>query len=83
MSIEIAKAQETEQDRQERVAELSAEQGPTWAEHYKPGSFGCHELLDRTSLVADMVEQYLLSHPACIQNPAWYALAEQAVRHLT
>jgi hypothetical protein len=47
-------------------------------EAFKPGTFGCHELLDRTSLVADMIERFVLSHPACAQNPNWYALAEQA-----
>jgi hypothetical protein len=56
---------------------------PEWlcskrTENYKPGTFGCHELLDRTLMAADLVERFVLSHPACAQNPAWYALAEQA-----
>jgi hypothetical protein len=51
-------------------------------EQYKPGSFGCHELLDRTSLAADFVERYVRSHPACVQDPDWFALAEQAVTAL-
>lgn len=58
---------------------MITDHGPQWAEHYKPGSFGCHELLDRTSLVADIVERYVLSHPACVQNRDWFALADQAV----
>jgi hypothetical protein len=57
---------------------MVAERGPGWTEGYKPGSFGCHELLDRTSLIAAMVEQYVLRHPSCALNPEWYALAEQA-----
>ena len=72
----------TEQDRQQRISELTAEQGPEWTEQYKPGSFGCHELLDRTALTSDMVEQLILSHPACFQNAEWYALADQAVNAL-
>ena len=63
---------------------------PGWTPHHdvdatavmlselQPRSFGCHELLDRTSLVADMLEQFVLTHPACALNPEWYALAEQA-----
>ena len=26
-----------------------------------------------------MLEQYILIHPACVQNKNWFALAEQAV----
>jgi hypothetical protein len=52
------------------------------SEQYKPGSFGCHELLDRTAMAADLVEKYVRSHPACVQNPDWFALAEQAVAAL-
>jgi hypothetical protein len=82
MNVETAKAQETEHDRQQRAAELSAEYGPDWAAQYKPGSFGCHELLDRTSLAASSVEEFLLSHPACVRDPEWYALADAAVTAL-
>ena len=73
---------EVEQDRQQRMNELAAESGPDWAKQYAPGSFGCHELLDRTSLAADMVEEFVLSHPACVQNAEWFALAEQAAAAL-
>ena len=47
-----------------------------------PGSFGCHELLDRTSLLTDSLERFVLSHPACVHNKEWFALAYQAVSHL-
>jgi hypothetical protein len=69
--------EEIEKDRLQRAAEL-AEDGKDWAEDYKPGSFGCHELLDRTAMFAAMVEQEIQSHPACIANPEWFLLAEQA-----
>lgn len=71
-----------EQQRQEIVNEMVAEHGPNWANQYAPGTFSCHELLDRTIHAAETVEQYVLSHPACAQNPEWYALAEQAVTAL-
>jgi hypothetical protein len=82
MGAPTAKLLDAEQDRQRQVAELSAEQGPDWSEPYKPGSFGCHELLDRTALAANMVEEYVLSHPACVQDREWFALAEQAAAAL-
>jgi hypothetical protein len=82
MGKQAIKVLDREQERQQLADELSADQGPDWAEQYKPGSFGCHELLDRTSLVADTVEQYVLNHPACVQNKDWFALAEQAVEAL-
>jgi len=82
MESQMAKALDPEQCRQQLIEEMKAEYGPDWSEQYKPGSFGCHELLDRTSLLADTVEQYVLSHPACAQNRDWYALAEKAVAAL-
>ncbi len=82
MGSEGIKALETEHERQQRLEELSAAQEPGWLEQYKPGSYGCHELLDRTALVAATVESHVLSHPACVRNPEWYALAEQAAAAL-
>jgi hypothetical protein len=71
-----------EQEREQRLIELTDDLGTDWPLQYCPGSFGCHELLDRTALAADFVETSVLSHPACIQNPAWFALVEQAVSAL-
>jgi hypothetical protein len=82
MNPHPAKGQDMERERQQRIKDLIAEHGPQWSEQYKPGSFGCHELLDRTSMVADIVEQYVLSHPSCAQHQDWYALADQAVAAL-
>lgn len=48
----------------------------------EPGSFGCHELLDRASTLANQIDSQVLSHPACIQNPEWFALAHQAMTAL-
>ncbi len=82
MERQISKVLDMEQERQQLIEELIADYGPHWVEQYKLGSFGCHELLDRTALVADTVERYVLAHPACVQNKDWFALAEQAVTAL-
>jgi hypothetical protein len=73
---------EIEGDRLRQAAALVAESGAAWADQYRPGSAGCHELLDRAALLADMLERYLLDHPACVANPEWYRLAEQAAASL-
>ena len=82
MDTSTANTHDAEQARRERATELSAEQGENWVDQCRPGSFACHELLDRTSLVADTLEQYVLSHPACVARAEWYALADQATTAL-
>ncbi len=82
MDTSAANTHEAEQARQEKATELNAEQGADWADDCRPGSFGCHELLDRTSLLAENLEQYVLSHPACVAHAEWYALADQAATAL-
>lgn len=75
-------AAEAERERQRLLAEMDAEYGPDWSQNFAPGSFGCHELLDRTNLIGDLVEESLLNHPSCIGNPEWFAMASQAVELL-
>jgi hypothetical protein len=82
MSIPNPSIHAVEQDQQRQARELSAASGPEWVEQYRPGSAVCHELLDRTALVADLVERHVLTHPACIARPDWYLLAEQAAAAL-
>jgi hypothetical protein len=81
MSVTVNQAtaqDEVEKDRLQRVEELNAEHDPGWWDQYGPGSFGCHELLDRTSLAMNAVDEWVLSHPACIRNEEWFALAQRA-----
>jgi hypothetical protein len=73
---------EVEQDRLRRVTELAGDRGADWAIEYQPRSAGCHELLDRTALVVDVLERYAQSHPACVARSDWYLLAEQAAAAL-
>ncbi len=73
---------EIERDRLRQAGELATDLGEGWEDEYRPGSTDCHELLDRTALLSDMLERYLLEHPACVSNPGWYGLAEQAATAL-
>jgi hypothetical protein len=45
--------------------------------NFLPGTFGCHEALDRTSLIMEMVGQ-LADHPAIKLNEEWQNLATDA-----
>lgn len=49
---------------------------------YAPGSFGCHEALCMAQLLADMVKEKLVDHPAVQQNPVWEARAQRAADDL-
>jgi hypothetical protein len=82
MNVESPSTDAVEQQRQHAERELAAESGEAWADAYRPGSFGCHELLDRTALLADLLERHVLTHPACVARPAWYRLADQAASAL-
>jgi hypothetical protein len=82
MNVESPSRDEVERDRQRQVSEFAADSGEAWAEGYRPGSAGCHELLDRSALLADLVERHILGHPACVAHPEWYLLAEQAAAAL-
>lgn len=67
---------------QEHLAAIAAEQEPGWESRYAPGSFGCHELLDRVNLMGDLVEGQVLEHPSCALRAEWHQLAERAVEAL-
>jgi hypothetical protein len=45
---------------------------------YGPGSFGCHEALHTTSIMAEMIGDRVCDHPSVAANPEWLALAERA-----
>ncbi len=82
MSITSETPDDTEADHVRLANELATESGPGWADGFRPGTPGCHEFMDRTSMLVDMLERYLLTHPACVAEPDWYALAELAVSAL-
>jgi hypothetical protein len=68
---------ELEKDRQAYISDVRDEEDD-FDEMSKPGSFGCHELLDRTALIMNNVEEFIVSHPACLNNKEWFALARKA-----
>jgi hypothetical protein len=78
VSKEAQRVADREEERQQILDELLADHGVAWAEQYKPGSYGCHELLDRTAFVANILEEYVLTHPSCVQNEDWFKLASEA-----
>jgi hypothetical protein len=78
-TIHQVSAEEIEQQRQKILKEMVSEHGSNWTEDYAPGTHGFHELLDRTSIAAITVEEFILSHPACAQNAEWFELAVHAV----
>lgn len=80
MSATTTSIDEIESARQEYLNELK-EDGES-IDQFASGSFGCHELLDRTSMFMDSLERFILSHPACVQKKEWFSLAYQAVHNL-
>ena len=79
MATTTVVSNESENLRREQLAELTSENEAGWEREFLPGSLGCHELLDRTNLVGDLVESQILEHPTCVLNPQWHELALQAV----
>ncbi len=71
MSTDALKLEEVEQDRQQILNEAAEDNAPNWSDQFQPGSFGCHELLDRTALVSDLLRR-CSTHPACA-DPNWFA----------
>jgi hypothetical protein len=72
-----AQVAEMEATRQEYIDEFKTdgESGDVCV----PGSYSCHELLDRTAMLMNTLDQYVLGHPACVNNKEWFALAYRAV----
>jgi hypothetical protein len=73
---------DAEAERLRLASELASDSGPDWAAGFRPGTPGCHELLDRASMPSDMLERHLLTHPACVAEPEWYAPADRAAAAL-
>ena len=73
--VDRAAAPAANQEWQERLAAVASEQEPGWEALYEPGSFGCHELLDRVMLLGDLVEGQVLEHPSCALHAEWHQLA--------
>ncbi len=57
MSLHTESSQELENQRHQSLREYESQTTPSALEDFRPGTSGCHELLDRTSLLADQVER--------------------------
>jgi hypothetical protein len=69
---------EIEQDRLRALADLEKDVSAKFA----PGTMGCHEALHMANAMADTLDRQLLTHPAIILNPAWYARVWRACDEL-
>jgi hypothetical protein len=67
-----------ETERQDQLKDFLQEEGQQALEQFSPGSHGCHELLDRIAMVNNLLDRFIVSHPACLQNAEWYTLARHA-----
>jgi hypothetical protein len=47
---------------------------------FAPGTHGCHEALHVALMFAEIVDEYLVRHPAIKAEPEWAAQAETARR---
>lgn len=68
-----------------RLARLAAMEDdlPERIKHYGPGSFGCHEALDRASIITNLIGDWLLEHPSIVSNAEWFRLADEAQTKLS
>ncbi len=62
-----------EERRHDLLCELEIEEPERWV----PGSFGCHELLDRIHIVGNQFESIIVRHPSCVLKPEWFSAACQ------
>ena len=69
---------EIEEDRQSALADLEKDASAKFA----PGTMGCHEALHMANMMADTLDRQLLTHPAIILNPVWYARVWRACDEL-
>ncbi len=67
------------QERRQLLEQIAEDHGLEWRQLFAPGTSGCHELLDRVSLMAGMLERDILVHPACVRDEKWFGLASSAV----
>jgi hypothetical protein len=57
-----------EEYRQDLLKELGDDERDRWT----PGSFGCHELLDRIHIMTNQFESLVVQHNSCILQPEWF-----------
>lgn len=50
--------------------------------HFVPGSYGCHEALDRVHMFVNMLDSNLADHPSIKMNDEWLGMVENAIEIL-
>lgn len=48
-----------------------------YSKHFKFGSFGSHELVDRTEMLMNFWNEYIIEHPRVMMTPQFDKLAQQ------
>ena len=70
-----------EAERQSLLAEARdscpLDEGETLEERFGPGSFGYHELLDRSYLLLSNWEEFVTAHPTTLIDPVRYRKAQE------
>lgn len=76
-------AEEVGRRAQQKIEEWSRNFRATYttSKSYEPGTFGCHEALDRCALLAELVSDFS-EHKAIQRIPRWRDLAEEAAERL-
>lgn len=70
-----------ENDRLQRLSDLIDDRTSV-VEDFAPDSFGFHEALHTSSIVLSMFDDYVLSHPSIVRDPALYLEAHRAFEGL-
>jgi hypothetical protein len=73
----------TEEDlEQQRLGDIAALGDDIDVTQFVPGTFGCHEAMHTASIMMDMAHDQLLQHPAVLNDPEFYRLANNAFEAL-
>lgn len=73
MATEEGRKAEREKERKRLLAKLDR------PDDFKPGTYGHHEALHTASVVLEIIETHLSTHPAVILHKEAYALADEAM----
>jgi hypothetical protein len=76
MNLEFDRKQKLDEAREDLVS-------GTVEERFGPGSFGYHELLDRTYLLMDNWESFIANHAATLLDPERYRKAREIADAMT
>ena len=65
--------------RDREIEALDSEGGDLWRSSNKPQTYACHERLDHVALIANNLDDWVVSHPPCLLNAEWSASASSAL----